>query len=192
MGVRGKRGAAAALAVIAAFALAWWAKPYVIHWIASTIVDAQLPVVGGKAPDFHLPDVNGVTRTLSGLKGKVVLVNFWATWCAPCSKEVPWFVEFQNEWRGRGFTVIGISMDEQSDDNVWGMIQAWAGPRKVNYPLVLGDSLTTQRYGGVETLPQTLLVDRAGIVRQIHVGLVPKETWHKEIAEVLDPAPQGP
>ena len=61
MGIRGKRGAAAALAVIAAFALAWWAKPYVIHWIASTIVEAQVPAVGRPAPDFHLPDVNGVT-----------------------------------------------------------------------------------------------------------------------------------
>ncbi len=187
MGVLGSGRIRAGVAVLVFGVLMWWSRPYLTHELATAILDLKAPAVGRKATDFRLPDANGKPHKLSEFKGKVVLLNFWATWCAPCAKEVPWFVEFQQEFRQRGFTVLGVSMDEQTDDNIWGTIENWASQRKVNYPLFLGDSVVTQAYGGVESLPTSLLVDRTGVIRQIHIGLVTKETWHQEIAEVVGP-----
>lgn len=172
-------------AVVAAFGLVvWWSRPYLVHEVAAKILEMQAPSVGRPAPDFKLPNANGVQTSLSALRGKVVLLNFWATWCGPCNTEVPWFVDFQNRFGGRNFTVLGVSMDEPVED-VWSMILPWAAERKVNYPLLLADGVVTQAYGGVETLPASLLIDRTGIIRQIHIGLVPRETWEAEIAALV-------
>src|SRR5580658_4331491 len=91
---------------------AWLLWPVVLHYIAQKILASREVAAGKAAPDFTLKDAKGKRLSLSDYKGKVVLLNFWATWCGPCKTEIPWFVEFQNEVQARGFTVIGVSMDE--------------------------------------------------------------------------------
>jgi thiol-disulfide isomerase/thioredoxin len=87
------------------------------------------------APDFSLRDANGAALRLSDFKGKVLLLNFWATWCGPCKIEIPWFIEFENIYKNRGFAVLGVSMD----DDGWRAVKPYLREKAVNYPVVLGD-----------------------------------------------------
>jgi len=134
------------------------------------------------APDFELKDMNGKTIRLSDYRGQVVLVNFWATWCGPCKIEIPWFVEFQRAYKDRGFTVIGVSVDEDG----WDAVRPFLARREVNYPVVIGTVEVEQKYGGVEALPMSFLVDRDGRIASTHVGLVTKKTYEEEIRQLLD------
>ena len=138
------------------------------------------------APEFALRDVNGATVRLSDYRGKVVLLNFWATWCDPCRVEIPWFIEFEQKNKDRGFAVIGISMDEQG----WKVVRPFLAQMKVNYRNVVGTDMLAQLYGGVESLPTTFLIDREGRVASGHLGLVSKSVYQNEIQELLS-APPG-
>jgi peroxiredoxin len=135
-----------------------------------------------QAPDFSLTDATGKTVTLSDFKGKVVLLNFWATWCSPCRIEIPWFVEFQRAYRDQGFEVMGVSMDEEG----WEVIKPFLDRMEVNYRILLGDDMVAQQYGGVEALPTTFLIDRQGRIASTHVGLVSKDVYEKDIKELLE------
>src|SRR5208337_1155513 len=90
------------------------------------------------APEFALKDGSGKLVHLSDYKGKVVLLDFWATWCGPCNIEIPWFTEFEQKYKGRGFEVLGVSMD----DDGWKAITPFVGLKKINYRIVLGDDTT--------------------------------------------------
>jgi peroxiredoxin len=134
-----------------------------------------------EAPDFTLRGMDGTPVTLANYKGKVVLVNFWATWCGPCKIEIPWFEEFQRTYKDRGFTVLGLSMDEDG----WDAVKPYAERRKINYPTVLVTERIRQMYGGVESLPTTFIVDKQGRIAATHVGLVNKTTYQKAIEALL-------
>ncbi|MGB9611820.1 MAG: redoxin domain-containing protein [Bryobacteraceae bacterium] len=134
------------------------------------------------APDFELRDVNGKTIRLSDYRGQVVLLNFWATWCGPCKIEIPWFVEFQRTFKDRGFTVIGVSVDEDG----WEAVRPFLAARQVNYPVVIATPEVETKYGGVEALPMSFLIDRDGRIASTHVGLVTKKTYEDEIRQLLD------
>lgn len=134
------------------------------------------------APDFELKDMNGKTIRLSDYRGQVVLLNFWATWCGPCKIEIPWFVEFQRTYKDRGFTVIGVSVDEDG----WEAVRPFLASRQVNYPVVVSTVEVEQKYGGVEALPVSFLIDREGRIANTHVGLVVKKTYEDEIRRLLD------
>lgn len=134
------------------------------------------------APDFELKDMNGKTIRLSDYRGQVVLLNFWATWCGPCKIEIPWFVEFQRTYKDRGFTVIGVSVDEDG----WEAVRPFLASRQVNYPVVVSTVEVEQKYGGVEALPVSFLIDRDGRIANTHVGLVTKKTYEDEIRRLLD------
>ncbi len=134
------------------------------------------------APDFELKDMNGKTIRLSDYRGQVVLLNFWATWCGPCKIEIPWFVEFQRNYKDRGFTVIGVSVDEDG----WEAVRPFLASRQVNYPVVVSTVEVEQKYGGVEALPVSFLIDRDGRIADTHVGLVTKKTYEDEIRRLLD------
>lgn len=134
------------------------------------------------APDFELKDVNGRTVRLSAYRGQVVLLNFWATWCGPCKIEIPWFVEFQRTFKDRGFTVIGVSVDEDG----WDAVRPFLAARQVNYPVVIATPEVEMKYGGVEALPMSFLIDREGRIASTHVGLVTKKTYEDEIRRLLD------
>ncbi len=132
------------------------------------------------APDFELNDVSGKPVRLSELRGSVVLLNFWATWCAPCGLEIPWFIEFQGNYRSRGFGVLGVSLDEDG----WTAIQPYIEQRKVNYRVVAGNDEIAQMYKA-ESLPMTFIVDRSGRIASTHVGLCSKNEYQSVIQTVL-------
>ena len=117
-------------------------------------------LVGRRAPEFVRRDLTGHNLDLARLHGKVVLLNFWATWCAPCQIEMPMFARWQEQYRPQQLAVIGISMDDDSEP-VRRMIHA----QRIDYPVAMGDATLGQRYGGVLGLPLTFLIDRNGIVR---------------------------
>lgn len=134
-----------------------------------------------KAPDFALQDAAGATVKLSDYKGKVVLLNFWATWCGPCQVEIPWFIKFQNEYKDRDFAVLGVSADE----NGWKAVTPFVAREKINYRVVLADEQVTQLYGGIDHLPTTFIIDRQGRVGSSHEGLATMNTYRQEILTLL-------
>lgn len=135
-----------------------------------------------KAPEFKLKDADGKVVSLSEYKGKVVLLNFWATWCGPCKVEIPWFIEFEQKFKDKGFAVLGVAMDEEG----WEVIKPYITEKKVNYRILAGDDSTAQLYGGVDSLPTTFLIDRNGMIAGVHVGLVSKSEYEKDILALLN------
>jgi len=136
------------------------------------------------APDFSLVNVaNGKTVTLSKLRGKVVLVDFWATWCPPCRMTIPHLMDLQKEYGGKRFTVVGISVDQQGEAAVKPFYSAW----KMNYPVVIDqDGSVARNYGGIRSIPTGLLIDRHGRVITGFVGYRPKEELEGIVKKALD------
>lgn len=134
------------------------------------------------APDFTLKDASGQSVKLSDYKGKVVLLNFWATWCGPCTLEIPWFEQFEQEYKSRGFDVVGVSMDEDG----WGAVKPFISEHKINYRILLGNDSVGQLYGGVDSLPTTFIIDREGrFAFPPHVGLAAKNEYLSQIQTLL-------
>lgn len=133
------------------------------------------------APDFTLNDSAGVPVKLSEFRGKVVLLNFWATWCVPCRAETPWFVEFQEKYRDRGLVVLGVSLDGDG----WKPVKPYIDQMKVNYPVMVADSGIASLYGGLASLPVTLIIDKAGRIAVTHVGLCPRSEYEAAISSML-------
>lgn len=138
-----------------------------------------------KAPDFALRDADGKLVRLSDYRGKVVLLNFWATWCGPCRFEIPWFIEFQRQYKDAGLEVLGISMDEDG----WEVVRPFVARLGVNYRILMGDDMVAQLYGGVDSLPTTFLIDRQGRIASVHIGLVSKRSYERDLAELLEREP---
>ena len=133
------------------------------------------------APDFKLKDIEDRDVSLSDFEGKVVLLNFWATWCGPCKIEMPWFVEFQRKYKDRGFSVIAVSMDEEG----WDVVRPFVDELKPNFPIVIGNDEMGDEYGGVVALPTTFIIDKEGKIASSHQGLVSKGDYEEEIEELL-------
>jgi len=150
---------------------------------ATVSPQASIQLENGRkvAPDFDLKDQDGNEVRLSGLKGKVVLVNFWATWCEGCQVEIPWFVEFEKKYSGQGLVVVGVSMDEDG----WKSVKPWLKEKKVNYPIVIGNDQLGNQYR-LEAMPLTVLVDRQGRIAGEHPGVVKKADTEKHIRTLLD------
>ncbi len=134
------------------------------------------------APEFALKDVSGKVVKLSDYRGKVVLLNFWATWCGPCKVEIPWFIGFEREYKDKDFAVVGVAMDEDG----WKSVKPYMDDKKVNYPVVMGSEEASLLYGGVESLPTTFVIDRDGKIASVHIGLVSKNTYVEEISKLLE------
>jgi thiol-disulfide isomerase/thioredoxin len=121
-----------------------------------------------QAPDFVLQDsAGGGNIRLSDYRGKVILLNFWATWCAPCKAEIPLLEEFEHAYASQGLTVIGVSMDESG----WSSVRPFMEALKIDYPVVIGSEGLASRYGLIG-LPTTFLVDREGRIAATHVGII--------------------
>jgi peroxiredoxin len=133
------------------------------------------------APDFTLKDSEGKSVRLSDYRGKVVLLDFWATWCGPCEMEIPWFVDLQRKDKDRGFAVLGVSMD----DDGWTSVKPFVSRLGVNYRIVMGNDETSQLYGGVDALPTTFLIDREGRIAAVHVGLADRRDIEDGVEELL-------
>jgi len=134
-----------------------------------------------KAPDFALKSSDGKTIKLSDYKGKVVIIDFWATWCPPCRKGIPDLISIQNDYKN-DVVIIGISLDsEKTLKDVPGFIKSYG----INYPIVFGDDKVVAAYGGIEGIPTAFVVDKKGNVVDKHVGLVSKDTYVNKIKELL-------
>lgn len=133
------------------------------------------------APDFELPDASGKQVKLSNFKGKVLLLNFWATWCHGCKTEIPWFIEFKNGYKGRDFDVLGIALDADG----WKTVRPYISEKSVNYAIVVGDDDLATRYGCSEGLPVSFLIDKDGRIAVKHAGVVDKENLRNQIEALL-------
>jgi peroxiredoxin len=138
-------------------------------------------LAGQTAPDFSLQDASGKEVKLSELKGKVVLLNFWATWCHGCQREIPWFIEFEKKYGGQGLAVIGVSMDSDG----WKEVRPWIKEKSVNYTVVIGSEELAKKYG-LDGMPLTALVGRDGKIVDTHAGVVDRAGTEKKIRELLD------
>jgi cytochrome c biogenesis protein CcmG/thiol:disulfide interchange protein DsbE len=134
------------------------------------------------APNFSLQDPNGRSVHLDDYRGKVVLLNFWATWCGPCKVEIPWFVDFERRHKDQGFAVVGISMDEDG----WQAVKPFISQMGINYRVLLGSDTIAQLYGGVDSLPTTFLIDREGRIAAVHLGLVSKSVYENDLTQLLE------
>jgi len=130
--------------------------------------------------DFSLTDATGANASLSGLRGKVVLLDFWATWCAGCKEEMPWFIEFQKKYERQGLASVGVALDDEG----WEKVRPYLRDHPVNYPIVVADAAFAAKYG-ITGLPTTLLIDRRGHVAEVHVGKVEKELFEGHIQRLL-------
>ena len=137
-------------------------------------------LVGKKAPQFTRTDFNGARIDLTSFRGKVVLLDFWATWCASCQVEMPSFVQWQREYGPQGLQVIGISMDDDP-----AAAHRLAVKLHLNYPVAMGDEKLGQLYGGVLGLPLTYLVDRNGKVRARFQGETNLKIIEKQLKTLL-------
>ena len=133
------------------------------------------------APNFSLKDADDKVVNLADYRGKVVLVNFWATWCGPCEAEIPWFIEFEKKYKDQGFAVLGVSMD----DDGWKSVRPYITSHKINYRIMIGSEMVSQQFGEIEALPTSFVLDREGRIASNHVGLVDKVDYQNEIVKLL-------
>jgi peroxiredoxin len=134
------------------------------------------------APDFELPDLAGGTQKLSAYRGKVVIVNFWATWCGPCKYEIPHFIKLYNASKDKGMTILGISIGEQKST-----VEAFAKAKGMVYPVLIDTrSSVPGAYGGVRGIPTTFIITQDGKIYRKHVG-VPQDMaiFEEEVKTLL-------
>jgi cytochrome c biogenesis protein CcmG/thiol:disulfide interchange protein DsbE len=135
----------------------------------------------GMAPQFTLPDINGNQVSLSDFKGKVVILDFWTTWCGPCVKEVPHFIELYDKYKEQGFEMVGISLDQGGADDVKPFVEKMG----VNYTMLIGSQDITKKYGGISSIPTTFVIDKAGKIQRKYVGYRDKTVFEKDIEALL-------
>jgi peroxiredoxin len=133
----------------------------------------------GTAPAFTLPDVKGAQVSLADLRGKVVLLNFWATWCPPCRREIPDFISLQSQYGAQGLQIVGIGTDEQEK------VRAYAEENGMNYPVLFGTDDVALKYGGIDAIPTTFVIDREGRIVTKYVGLRSREEFEQVIRKLL-------
>ncbi|MCX7985056.1 MAG: TlpA family protein disulfide reductase [Bacteroidetes bacterium] len=142
-----------------------------------SIGNAQLK----KAPNFQLYDADGKMYELSKLRGKVVVLNFWATWCPPCRAEIPDFISVYSKYKEKGVEFIGIALDKEG----WKPVKNFVSRAGINYPIVLGTPQVVQAYGGIEAIPTTFIVDKEGNIAGHRVGLLRGAELEKAIQQLL-------
>ncbi len=133
-----------------------------------------------RAPEWELKDLDGKRVKSSDFIGQVVILDFWATWCAPCKAEIPGFIALQKEYGDRGLVVIGVSLDDQG----LAIVKRFVADLGMNYQVVLGDVTLMQAFGGT-AIPTTVIIDRTGNIVARHVGFTPRETFENEIKPLL-------
>lgn len=149
------------------------------HHLRSNYVHPA-PVQRALAPDFSLPDLTGQRLDLASYRGKVVLLDFWATWCDPCREEIPRFVDLQAKYGSQGLQIIGVSMDDEPEP-----VRDFYPRYKMNYPVVMGNAKIGELYGGVLGLPISFLIERDGHIYAKHIGATDVSVFEKEIVNLL-------
>jgi peroxiredoxin len=146
---------------------------------ASTVF--KKPADRTMAPDFTLNDASGQSVKLSEFRGRVVLLNFWATWCGPCKVEIPLLMEFQRTYRNRDFVVLSVSLDES-----WKVVKPYIEEERMNYRVMIGNSDVAHQYGGLEVIPSTLIIDKSGRIAATHLGLCSRKEYEADIQAVVN------
>jgi len=148
---------------------------------ASATTNYALPPaeVSGAAPGFTLVDVNGRQVSLADFTGKVVILDFWATWCPPCKREIPDFIKLQSEYGSKGVQIVGIALDQPEK------VRSFVRDNGMNYPVLLGTEEVSAHYGGVESIPTTFIIDKAGRIVTKYEGFRSKETFESQINKLL-------
>jgi peroxiredoxin len=147
---------------------------------ATSPADLTPPSARKIVSDFSLIDSQGTPIKLSGYQGRVVLLDFWATWCTGCKVEIPWYMEFLDKYKDRGLSAVGVAMDEDG----WKSVRPFLEEHKINYPIVVGSEELGNRFG-VSAMPVTLLIDRGGKIAATHTGMVDKDAFEHEIQALL-------
>jgi len=142
------------------------------------------------APDVTFKDLQDKDVKLADLRGKVVVVNFWATWCEPCQIEIPWMIGFQQEYADKGFTLLGVAMDDEGKSVVGPYVEKTqfdvdGKKMTMNYPIVIGNDDLSSKFGGLIGLPTTMVVSRDGKIHKRFLGMVSHDELEKEIKELL-------
>ncbi len=135
----------------------------------------------GQAPSFTLPDLDGNQVQFSDYSGKIVILNFWASWCVPCRIEIPQLIDLYNRYRDRGVQVLGIAVDPAGPE----ALRAFSDELNVNYPMLVGDEKTFYEFGGLVGLPTTFVIDQHGTILSRHMGLVDPSIFEKQILVLL-------
>jgi thiol-disulfide isomerase/thioredoxin len=143
-------------------------------------------------PDVTFKDLQGKDVSLSSFKGKVVVVNFWATWCEPCRVEIPWMIDFQQKLGDKGFTLLGVAMDDEGKSVVEPFVQKTqfdvdGHNMTMNYPIVLGNDDLAAKFGGLIGLPTSVVISRDGKVAKRFIGLASRDQLEKTIQGLLQP-----
>jgi cytochrome c biogenesis protein CcmG/thiol:disulfide interchange protein DsbE len=133
------------------------------------------------APLFELAGIDGKTVKLADLKGKVVLVDFWATWCGPCRKGIPHLISLYDQYKSQGLVVVGVSVDSKGMDPV----ADFAKKNKISYPIVMSDSKTQRAYGGIPQIPTAFLIDQKGNIRKKYIGYQTREVLEKDLLRLI-------
>lgn len=133
------------------------------------------------APAWKLKDVDGKVVSSTDFKGKVVVIDFWATWCPPCREEIPGYIALQKKYGKDGLVIIGVSLDQKGP----AVVKPFMAKMGINYPIVMADEETAGLFGGVEAIPTTFIIDRAGIIRDRKMGAEPTETFEKRLVAIM-------
>ena len=133
------------------------------------------------APAWQLKDVNGTVVSFDQFKGKVVVLDFWATWCAPCRSEIPGYVALQEKYAKAGLVLVGVSLDREGPE----VVKKFMTDQKINYQIVLGDAKIAEAFGGVEAIPTTFIIDRQGTIRYRKVGAMPAGEFEAVVTPFL-------
>jgi len=137
--------------------------------------------VNNPAPDFSLTDLNGKTVTLSQYKGKVIILDFWATWCPPCRSEIPHFIDLYNRYQDKGLVIIGVALDEEGAK----VVKPFVDEYKMNYPVLLGNADIQKAYGGIQGIPTTFIIDKNGKVVDMFTGYRDEPVFEKRIQALI-------
>jgi cytochrome c biogenesis protein CcmG/thiol:disulfide interchange protein DsbE len=143
---------------------------------------ARPPESSRNAPDFGLPDRSGTLQSLSAFRDRVVVLNFWATWCKPCRQEMPALNAIAREYATRGVTVLGVAMDERG----WAAVSPFLSQFPVTYPILMGNPRVARDYGGLKTLPLTVFIDRGGRIVATHSEALTEAQLRKAVEAMLD------
>ena len=149
-----------------------------VFLFAAASIHAQ---VGEKAPAFSLSNAEGKTVSLADLKGKVIVLNFWATWCPPCRAEIPDFIKVYKQYRAKGVEIIGVSLDHKG----WDVVRPFIKSNNINYPVLLGDQKIAQAYGNINSIPTTFIIDKSGKIVDQQVGAMSEKDLVSKFKKLL-------